>query len=167
MKGKSPPILNIGDAPLEEWRHGEQFEARMAQIGRLLGAGRLGCRLVVRPPGKAAWPFHAHHVNEELFFILEGAGLLRLGAERHPLRAGDVVVIPPGPETPHQIRNDGRDVLKYLCISTMEQPEIVEMPDSGKVGIMAGSPPGGDRSRRTLNLYLPMDSKLDYWQGEQ
>ncbi|HHI77253.1 MAG TPA: cupin domain-containing protein, partial [Gammaproteobacteria bacterium] len=85
------PILNLDQAPLEDWRHGERYQARMVQIGRLLGARKLGCRLVVLPPGKAAWPLHAHHVNEELFLVLEGRGLLRLGDARHPLRAGDVV----------------------------------------------------------------------------
>ncbi len=107
------PILNIDQLPLEEWRHGERFEARMARIGRLLGARKLGYRLVVLPPGKAAWPLHAHYVNEEMFFIIEGSGSLRLGEESWPLRAGDVVAVPPGPETPHQIVNDSEADLRY------------------------------------------------------
>ena len=160
------PILNLDQAPLEDWRHGERYEARMVQIGRLLGARKLGCRLVVLPSGKAAWPLHAHHVNEELFLVLEGRGLLRLGDARHPLRAGDVVSIPPGPERAHQIVNDGSEDLRYLCISTMEEPDIVEMPESGKINVMVGSPPGGDRAARKLSLCLPLDAAVDYWEGE-
>ncbi len=160
------PILNIDQLPLEEWRHGERFEARMAQIGRLLGARKLGYRLVVLPPGKAAWPLHAHYVNEEMFFIIEGSGSLRLGEESWPLRAGDVVAAPPGPETPHQILNDSETDLRYLCVSTMEAPDIVAMPDSGKINVMAGSPPGGEKTARTLSICLPLDAAVDYWEGE-
>ena len=160
------PILNIDRLPLEEWRHGERFEARMARIGRLLGARKLGYRLVVLPPGKAAWPLHAHYVNEEMFFIIEGSGSLRLGEESWPLRAGDVVAVPPGPETPHQIVNDSEADLRYLCVSTMEAPDIVAMPDSGKINVMAGSPPGGGKAARTLSICLPLDAAVDYWEGE-
>lgn len=166
MNGRPPPIINIDTVALEEWRHGERFEARMVQIGRLLGARKLGYRLVVLPPGKAAWPFHAHHVNEEMFFIIGGEGQLRLGEETWPLRSGDVIAVPPGPDTPHQILNSGDADLTYLCVSTMLHPDIVEMPDSGKINIMVGSPPGGDKSARRLSLCLPKDAAVDYWFGE-
>ncbi len=118
----TPPIRNINDVPLQNWRHGERYEARMAQIGRQLGAKKLGYRLVVLPPGKVAWPVHTHLVNEEMFFVIEGTGKLRIGEETWPLTAGDVVAIPPGPDTPHQIINDSETDLKYLCVSTMEEP---------------------------------------------
>jgi len=163
---KRPPIVNIEDIPLEDWRHGERFEAKLGPLARILGARKLGYRLVVLPPGKTAWPFHAHHANEEMFFVIEGRGTLRLGTDRHPIRAGDVIGIPPGPETPHQILNDGDADLRYLAVSTMLEPDVVECPDSGKIGIMAGSPPGGDRSRRTLTLYVPRSAAVDYWEGE-
>ncbi len=165
MNGNSP-ILNIDEVPLQDWHHGARYQARMAQIGRLLGARKLGYRVVVLPPGKAAWPPHAHLVNEEMFFIIEGNGWLRLGNNTWPLVAGDLVAVPPGPNTPHQILNDSDADLKYLCVSTMEEPDIVMMPASGKVNIMAGSPPGGDKSARTLSVCLPLDAAVDYWQGE-
>ena len=167
MNPGNHPILNIDDVPLEDWRHGEKYQARMVQVGRLLGARKLGCRLVVLPPGKAAWPLHAHHVNEEMFFIIQGTGLLRCAGKTHAIRAGDIIAVPPGPDTPHQIQNDSDADLHYLCVSTMEAPDIVEMPDSGKINIMAGSPPGGDRSARTLSVCLPLDAAMDYWEGEE
>ena len=102
MNGKTP-IANIHGVALQKWRHGEHYEARMAQIGRQLGAKKLGYRLVVLPPGKVAWPVHAHLVNEEMFFISEGTGQLRLGDESWPLTAGDVVATPPAPT--HRIRS--------------------------------------------------------------
>ena len=166
MKKAGTPILNIDEAPLDDWQHGERFEARMAQIGRALGARKLGYRLVVLAPGKAAWPLHAHYVNEEMFFIIDGTGSLQLGEDTYPVRAGDVIGVPPGPENPHQIINTGQSDLTYLCVSTMEEPDVVEMPTSGKLNIMIGSPPGGDKSKRTLSLCLPRDAAVDYWEGE-
>ena len=166
MKKTGTPILNIDEVSLDNWKHGEKFEARMAQIGQALGARKLGYRLVVLAPGKAAWPLHAHYVNEEMFFIIDGAGSLQLGEDTHPVRAGDVISVPPGPEHPHQIINTGQSDLTYLCVSTMEEPDVVEMPASGKLNIMIGSPPGGDRSKRTLSLCLPKDAAVDYWEGE-
>ncbi len=166
MINERSPILNINEVQLQDWRHGERYEAHMVQIGRQLGAKKLGYRLVVLPPGKVAWPVHAHLVNEEMFFVIEGTGQLRMSEKTRPLRAGDVVAIPPGPDTPHQIINNSDADLKYLCVSTMEEPDIVMMPDSGKINIMAGSPPGGDKLARTLSVCLPLDAAVDYWHGE-
>ena len=80
--------------------------AKLAPIGALIGAQKLGYNLTVLPPGKAAFPAHNHYGNEEMFFIIEGEGELRIGEQRFPLRRGDVVACPPGGvETAHQIRN--------------------------------------------------------------
>ena len=161
------PILNIADIPLTDQRHGEAFAAKLGQIGALIGARQLGCRLVVVPPGKKAWPYHAHHANEEMFVILDGAGTLRLGGAEHPVRAGDVIACPAGgPETAHQIVNSGEAPLRYLAISTMLSPEVLDYPDSGKFGVVSGSAPGGDKSVRRLWYVGRAETTLDYWDGE-
>ncbi len=66
---------------------------------RLAGvmARKLGAAIDVLPPGKRACPYHLHHAQEELFVILEGRGTLRVAGEMIPIRAGDVIDIPPGP----------------------------------------------------------------------
>ena len=107
--------------------------AAVAPIAPLVGARRLGYNLTVVPPGKAAFPFHNHYGNEEMFFILAGQGELRYGRERHPLRAGDIVACPPGgPDSAHQIRNTSADAeLRYLAVSTTRSPDMFHYPDSG------------------------------------
>jgi uncharacterized cupin superfamily protein len=97
-----------------------------------------------------------HHAQEEMFVIIEGEGTLRVADERIPISAGDVITIPPGPEYPHHILNTSDKPLKYLSISTMEEPEICEYPDSKKM--IAWSPLGFLRGRKETNL--------DYWDGE-
>ena len=53
-----------------------------------------------------AFPYHAHRANEEMFFILDGEGSIRIAGTIHKLRKGDFISLPPGPESAHQIVND-------------------------------------------------------------
>src|SRR5215212_7217161 len=114
------PIINLDEVALERYAHGEKFETLDGPMGPAVGARQLGYSLNVLPPGKRAWPFHCHHVNEEMFLILEGSGVLRFGEREHPIRAGDVIAAPAGGrETAHQIINTSERDLRYLAISTM------------------------------------------------
>jgi uncharacterized cupin superfamily protein len=102
-----------------------------------------------------------------MFVVLAGTGTLRLGAEIHAVRAGDVIACPAGgAETAHQLVNSGADDLRYLAISTMREPEVCEYPDSGKIIAVAGAAPGGDLAQRTLELCMRRDGEVDYWDGE-
>ena len=113
------------------------------------------------PPGKQSCTCHFHHAQEELFIVLEGEGTLRVAGERLPIKAGDVITIPPGPEHPHHILNTSNAPLKYLSISTKEYPEVCEYPASGKV--LAMSPVDG---RSTLRSMHHKAEAVDYWDGE-
>jgi len=64
------------------------------------------------PPGAATAPHH-HVKTEEVYYVLEGHGLMRVGEALCQVTVGDAVAIPPG-ET-HQITNTGDRVLKFLC----------------------------------------------------
>ncbi|MGH6917875.1 MAG: cupin domain-containing protein, partial [Geminicoccaceae bacterium] len=94
------PIANLADVALE--RRGG-FVADVGVIWPMIGAQKLGCSLVVVPPGKKAWPYHLQYANEEMFVILAGEGTLRHDGEHHAIRAGDVIASPIG--KPHQILN--------------------------------------------------------------
>lgn len=160
------PILNIREIEFTKWGRGGRFEAQLGTIGARIGARKLGYRLVVLAPGKCGWPAHAHHVNEEMFFILEGSGILRIGAERLPLRAGDFICCPPGPDMPHQIQNDSGGELRYLAVSTMESPEVVDYPDSGKFGVVVRKP-GAAADKPDFAFWGRRSSATDYWDGEE
>ena len=165
----SRPILNIADLEFHPWGRGERFEARIGAIGSRLGAQKLGYNLTVLRPGKRAFPFHCHRVNEEMFFVLEGEGEVRIGAARYPIRGGDVIACPPGgPETAHQIVNtSGTAELRYLAVSTRLSPEVAEYPDSGKFGVLAEFPPDADGRPQTLRFIGRSQASLDdYWEGE-
>ena len=65
----------------------------------------------VPPGGETAE--HYHRVSEEIYLFTSGAGRMRMAGEEAAVRAGDMVVIPPGTE--HQLVNDGSEPLVLLC----------------------------------------------------
>jgi len=64
------------------------------------------------PAGGSTTP-HYHVRTEEIYFLLEGQGLMRVGQESAAVGPGDAIAIPPG--TSHQITNTGKGVLRFLC----------------------------------------------------
>lgn len=161
------PVIRVEELSLLTQSHGAAFEARMAQVAAPLGARRLGARYVEVPPGKKAWPYHAHHANDEMFVILGGTGRLRYGGEVHPVAAGDVVMCRAGgSETAHQLLAEGDEPLRYLAVSSMHEPDVMEYPDSGKLVVFAGAPPGGNKAERRVDIAVRADSRVDYWEGE-
>jgi len=65
------------------------------------------------PPGLATQR-HYHRASEELYLFTAGAGRMELGGEWRDVRAGDLVVIPPG--TPHQLEcPEGEQALVLWC----------------------------------------------------
>lgn len=162
------PIINIDEVELSERNHGESFMAEMGSMAPHIGAQKLGCRLIVIPPGKRAWPFHSHHANEEMFFILEGVGEYRFGDKTYRVRAGDLLGAPiGGAEHAHQLINSSQSPLKYLALSTMIETDVMEYPDSNKFGAFAGSAPGGEKERRQFSAFSPTDATVGYWHGEE
>lgn len=165
------PVLNLADVELIDLaerarQRGSEmptarFGGRIGPIGPKIGAQKLGYNLTVIDPGKAAFPKHSHRVNEEMFFILEGHGELRLGDAVHAVRAGDVIACPAGgPDTAHQLINTGDAELRFLSVSTMAFPEICEYPESGKLNAITGM--GADDFRHIARH----GETLDYWDGE-
>jgi len=130
-------VINIADVPVLDRGNGKQFAAKWGRAGPLIGLRGLGCAVHVVPPGKKAFPFHRHHVADELFFIVSGTGEYRWGDEVLPVRAGDLVAAAAGTQA-HQLINTGSDELRYLGISTMGGVDVVDYPDSGKIAVAAG-----------------------------
>lgn len=161
------PVINIADLEPRDFGHGETFSAKLARVAPQIGSAGIGCMLTIVPPGKRAFPFHAHHANDELFFILEGAGEYRFGDETYPVKAMDVVAAPAGgPETAHQLINTGDTDLKYLALSTMKDPEVVEYPDSGKFAAISRFDWRDPTSDRGVRYIGRKGDTLDYWDGE-
>ena len=164
----SKPILNIDELDYMDWGHGEGYAAKFGMISRAIGSKGLGYNLTVVPPGKRAFPFHSHRVNDEMFFVVEGSGEIRIGEETHAIRQGDVIACPPGgPETAHQIINNSDAELQYLAVSTNMSPEICEYPESDKYGVYIELDEQEHGMPKMWRLMMKDEStRVDYWEGE-
>ncbi len=159
----SQVVVNLDALEMEDLSYGEKFSSQLGEVGRFLDLQKLGCMLHVVPPGKTAFPFHRHHGCDEMFVILSGNGEYRFGEDRIAVRAGDCLAAPAGGMA-HQIINTGSEPLRYLGFSNNESFDIVEYPDSGKVGMRAGVK-NNDRSTATYSARGRL-AAAHYWDGE-
>jgi len=59
---------------------------------------------------------HAHAVQEQVYHVLEGEGMMEIGGQRQVVRKHDVVFIPP--RVPHSITNNGLTDLTFIVVTT-------------------------------------------------
>ena len=159
---RSKLIRNFREVERTREERAPLYDSLSARLATGTAATKLGISVDIVPPGKRSCPYHFHYAQEEAFVVLSGEGTLRVAGEMLPIKAGDTIFIPPGPEYPHQIINTSDAPLEYLSISTKDSPEVVEYPDSGKYLATAtrdGNPYGFDRIHRAKD-------DLDYWDGE-
>lgn len=169
------PILNVADVLLAPTPPAfaptgpaaERFEAKTGAIGARIGARKLGYNITAVPPGKRAWPFHNHPAKEEMFFVLQGSGEVRIGEARYPIRKGDIIACPEGgKETAHQIINSGTEELRYLAVSTEHSLEMAQYPDSGKFALKAEFGTAPDGTPKRFLFVGPGTQSVDYWDSE-
>ncbi len=59
---------------------------------------------------------HVHRVQEQVYHVLEGEGLVELDGERRVVRKHDVVFVPPGVH--HALHNTGLSDLVFLVVTS-------------------------------------------------
>jgi len=115
--------------------------------------GRLGVNLTRVPPGRSGCPFHTHQLEDEVFYVLSGTGVLRYGESLRAIGPGDCISCPAGTSVAHQLANTGDVDLVYLAMGNHEPNEVATYPDTGKVFV------------RALGLHGRL-SPTDYFDGE-
>ena len=159
-------IVNIKNIDWISEEHGD-FAYQGKWLAEAAGSEKLGASLYKLMPGKKCFPYHFHHGNEEAVYILQGTGTLRMNNEMIAIGEGDYMAFPVGPEYAHQIINTSEQPLIFLCFSTMQHPDVVEYPDSNKVGVTAGVAPGGDYDKALLRARFRKQDAVDYFDGEK
>jgi len=78
-------------------------------------AGDLACSIAhaIVPSGETTLP-HTLQKSTEIYFILEGSGVITIDQESSPVQPGDIVLIPPG--AVQHIRNTDTGDLIFLCV---------------------------------------------------
>jgi uncharacterized cupin superfamily protein len=153
--------VNIHDAQFElEGSEPEGFATGEAYALRALGAQQVAVRLYEAAPGQAICPYH-YEYKEEWLLVVTGAPALRDPNGEHPLRAGDLVRFPLGPEGAHQIINRGGEPSRIMMWSDRSWPEICVYPDSDKIGAFLPDEHSSDEL-----LVRRADGQVPYWDGE-
>ena len=79
------------------------------------------------PGGKASFP-HRLTKASEVYYFLEGSGVMHIDGETHEIHSGSLVYVPPN-ATQH-VENTGEEDLTFLCIVEPywrpEDEELVE-----------------------------------------
>jgi len=151
---------NLLQPEFDDVRDHPGFACRRARLGRQAGARSLGASLWELPPGEAAYPYHFHHVEEELIAVVSGRPSLRTPEGWRELEEGEVVAFPVGEAGAHQLLNRTGEPARFLSFSTGGEPEIVVYPDSDKVGLYGRSAHPG------LSGFYRRSEGVDYYEGE-
>jgi uncharacterized cupin superfamily protein len=105
-------------------------------LARPLGAQGIALNLAILGPGAEGAPLHCHSMEEELFVVLEGDGVLLLGGDEqeHAVRAGSIVGRLPGTGVAHAFRGGDRG-MTLLMFSDKHPNDMTFYPRTGKVSL--------------------------------
>jgi mannose-6-phosphate isomerase-like protein (cupin superfamily) len=98
----------ISRAPVN--RRGGQESYLLLAKGQF-GAQNLAITWVECAPGSEQRP-HAHDHQEQVYVIVGGRGLMRVGGEKQPVGSSTMILVPP--RTIHSIRNIADEPLLYV-----------------------------------------------------
>jgi uncharacterized cupin superfamily protein len=147
----------IEEIPAVHRAEHEGFEYYRRKFVPFGGANNALVSVYEIPPGKAAYPYHYHHKNEETFYILSGEGILRTPDGEKKVAAGDLLFFPVGPAGAHKLTNCSEtENLTYLDFDVVHDVDIAVYPDSDKIGIWG----------KGINKTYPCNSAVDYYEGE-
>ena len=103
--------------------HYDNVEAKIAEEGasglrvrwlitKDIGAKNFAMRMFEMESGGHS-PYHSHSWEHEVF-ILDGTGIVLGEKEEITFRPQDVIFIPPNEK--HQFRNNGKKIVRFLCL---------------------------------------------------
>lgn len=119
-RGK-PGIRNIAEVPWQQFP--DHFGGALSKA--LVGPGDTDIKLIdyrissYQPMAHVA--AHSHKVQEQIYHVLDGEGLMQIDGENTVVRRHDVIHIPPGIE--HAIANSGLVDLVFLVITAPASDE--------------------------------------------
>ena len=109
-------IHNIAEVPWQQFpaHHGSALSKPLVHPSTT-GSHTMDYRISTYQP-MAYVERHMHDVQEQVYHILDGEGLMELGDEKHVVRRHDVIFIAPG--TWHSITNTGLGDLTFIVATT-------------------------------------------------
>ena len=169
---RPPTIVNVDDVEAVTVERPRVVRTRR-NLGRAAGSVTTGIQHVLVAPGKESAPAHCHSLEEEIFVVLDGDGVLVLGGpqtpggsgqagqppghpgqgeQETPVRPGHVISRPAGTGVAHMFRA-GDSGLTYLAYGMRHSGDVCYYPRSNKIAF------------RGLGFVGRLE-RLDYWDGE-
>jgi uncharacterized cupin superfamily protein len=138
--------------------------AKRARLGRHAGTERIGLSLYELGPRcpREVSKYHLQYANEELLIVLSGTPTLRTPSGERHLKEGEVVAFPAGRQGAHQVFNETDEPVRYLMLSTMNAPDVMEYPDDGKIGVIS-RPPGSQADEDEFAAWFRLSDQVGYW----
>ena len=105
MKSDRILITKVGELTAKHQNIHDDYEYYKKII--LSGEDGNKCNVYVYeiPPGKSAYPYHFHYQSEEIFYIINGIGLLRTPNGEIKVTAGDILAFPACEAGAHKLTN--------------------------------------------------------------
>lgn len=114
--GPAAIIRNIAEVPWREFpNHFGGALSKPLVTPESAGSKHLDYRISCYQP-MAYVAIHTHKLQEQIYHVLDGEGLMQIAGKNHVVRKHDVVYLPPGVE--HTIQNSGLTDLVFLVITS-------------------------------------------------
>jgi mannose-6-phosphate isomerase-like protein (cupin superfamily) len=113
---RKPFVRNIAEV---EWREfPDHFGGALSKplvMPETAGSRHIDYRISMYQP-MARVALHKHKVQEQVYHVLDGEGLMEIGGKKHVVRKHDVIFLPP--EVEHSINNTGLVDLVFLVVTS-------------------------------------------------
>jgi mannose-6-phosphate isomerase-like protein (cupin superfamily) len=113
---RQPSIKNIAETPWREFP--DHFGGALSKplvMPETLKSKHLDYRISMYQP-MAHVARHSHKIQEQVYHVLEGEGLMEIAGQSHVVRKHDVIYLPPGVE--HMITNTGLIDLVFIVATS-------------------------------------------------
>ena len=97
------------------------------KLGDVFGLQHFGVNLTHLEPGSASALLHAHTIQDEFVYIVEGTATVTIGDQEYELSPGECVGFKGGSQ-PHQILNRSNATVTYLEIGDRVRGDEVVYP---------------------------------------
>jgi uncharacterized cupin superfamily protein len=143
-------LVRTKDLPAAEGRRirhplNPKSDITIQSLSDRVGLQRAVLSLARVPPGKESFIPHAHTVQEEFVYILEGEGTADIGDESVKVGPGDYLGFPID-GVAHHLRNTGSTDLVYLMGGERTSLDIGRFPTVGKLIVF-------DMGQGTIELF--------------
>jgi mannose-6-phosphate isomerase-like protein (cupin superfamily) len=115
-------IRNIAEVAWQQFpnHHGGALSKPLV-MPQTAGSRHLDYRISMYQP-MAYVELHGHEIQEQVYHVLDGEGLMRIDGKQHVVRKHDVIFLPPGVK--HDIANTGLVDLIFIVVTSPVEDAI-------------------------------------------